>query len=68
MARNRSLVRCFLLLDYLHEGHFDIYELAAEFKVHHRTIRRDLEALQEAYRPIVSNRGEYGRVLWHAER
>lgn len=73
MARNQTLVRDLQLLLLLERSRYGLTlgELAAEFGVCARTIRRDLEALQAAGVPIVDNeehRDRRWRVLdWRTE-
>lgn len=57
MKRNRQVVRLLRMRDMLAGGRMTLKELAAEFRVTTRTIRRDLEALQEAHVPIHSVHG-----------
>ena len=53
MPRNRTLVRGLSLLRLLEDGrHYQLQELAKTFGVCVRTIRRDLEALEEVGVPL----------------
>lgn len=66
MPRSTALVRTLRVLARLQSGHYSLLELAAEFQVDPRTIRRDIEALQEAHFPITSGSGFGGVIYWHA--
>lgn len=64
MARNRYLVRVLRLAAALQARRWTLIELAVDFEVSTRTIRRDIYALEEsAYLPI-QHIGE----LWWIER
>lgn len=66
--RNRQLVRVLRLRDMLVSGRLTLNELAAELRVTTRTIRRDLEALQEAHVPVhyhrSNNEPDEGESRW----
>lgn len=66
MARGTSLIRCLTVLNRLERGYYTLEDLAAEFNVHPRTIRRDLIALQEAHKLIRNYTGDEGRMMWTA--
>jgi predicted DNA-binding transcriptional regulator YafY len=53
MRRNRQLVRTLRLIDVLRRGRWTLVALAHELHVTDRTVRRDLEALEEAHVPVV---------------
>lgn len=57
MARNRQIVRQWRILIALRRRAYTLHMLAAKCGVTHRTIRRDLECLQEAGFPIYDVRG-----------
>ncbi len=61
-GRNASLVRALAILRTLERGTATAYDLAAEHRVTPRTIFRDLDALQQAGVPLVSEGGP-GRGL-----
>lgn len=65
MARNRGLVRALRTAKLLESSRFgvSIGELASEFGCTTRTVRRDLEALQEAGLPLVDV-VDGGRKRW----
>ena len=68
MPRNDQVTRQWLLMQKLEQSHgATLQELAAslpeDFSCHPRTIRRDLEALEAAYIPLVTERGN-GRTRW----
>jgi predicted DNA-binding transcriptional regulator YafY len=50
--RNGQLVRVLALMQRLRSGRHTLASLACEFRVHQRTIRRDLEALSVAGVPV----------------
>lgn len=50
--RNRSLVRVLQMIGYLRGGRRTLADLAIEFRVCRRTVRRDLEALSLAGVPV----------------
>lgn len=51
-ARNVSLIRVLTMMHYLRGGRQTLEQLAEEFKVSTRTVRRDLEALSVAGVPV----------------
>ena len=52
-GRNKALVRCLTLMRVLSGGRrANLQQLAAEFHVHQRTIRRDFQALEAAGVPV----------------
>lgn len=53
LQRNRMVVRQWELLQLLESGRRSLNQLAGELGVTTRTVRRDLEALEEAHFPIV---------------
>lgn len=66
--RNEQVVRILRLLrDLDRAGGADLYELAQRFGTTTRTIRRDLEAIEEAGIPIVSEAGEGPKKKWRLD-
>jgi predicted DNA-binding transcriptional regulator YafY len=63
--RNRQIIRQWQVLKTLEEGPATLQQLAVDLDVTTRTIRRDLEALEEARFPIYNERHEDGAVRWH---
>jgi predicted DNA-binding transcriptional regulator YafY len=66
-GRQASLVRALSLLRTLEGGRrWTLFDLAEQFGVHHRTIRRDLEALESAGVPLTNDYepGRGGRGEW----
>ena len=68
MPRNDQVTRQWFLMQKLEQSHgATLQELAAslpeDFSCHPRTVRRDLEALEAAYIPLVTERGN-GRTRW----
>ena len=64
-ARNCGLIRALALLRLLeHGGHHTLPALAALFKCHPRTIRRDLYALEEEGYPIGHDDESEGPYPW----
>ncbi len=65
MPRNRQVVRELQMILALERARvrLTLHQMAAEFGVTGRTIRRDLEALQEAGVPVVEEPGYRWRVL-----
>lgn len=67
MPRNAQCVRQWQVLQALqasaHLGR-SLDELARTLNVHQRTIRRDLEVLQEVPFPLYCERDDAGRVRW----
>jgi len=62
--RNAEVIRQWKILKAIEAGHFtSTAKLAAEHGVTERTIRRDLEALQEAGFPLYDDRAD-GRRIW----
>ena len=64
-ARNRTIVRTWTVLHLIGERSRTIAELAADLSVTKRTVRRDLDALEEAGFPLYTDRHADGRVRWH---
>lgn len=68
MARNAALIRCLRILRHLEAGHRVTMQACAErFRVHQRTIRRDLEALEAAGVPLTHQheyKGSVERAIW----
>ncbi len=70
MPRNRQVVRELQMILALERSRYGatLQELAGEYGVSTRTIRRDLEALQEAGVPVIEEREHRWRVLdWRKE-
>jgi predicted DNA-binding transcriptional regulator YafY len=67
--RNREMVRQWQIVRAIEEARFGrtIAELAAEFAVHQRTIRRDLEALQRAGFPLYDEKRD-ATARWKLNR
>lgn len=66
--RNEQVVRILRLLrDLDREGGADLYELATRFGTTTRTIRRDLEAIEEAGIPVVSESHDGPRKRWRLD-
>lgn len=67
--RNREMVRQWQIVREIEEARFgkSIGELAAQFSVHQRTIRRDLEALQRAGFPLYDEK-HAGGSRWKLNR
>lgn len=67
--RNREIVRQWQVVRAIEEARLGktIAELAAEFSVHQRTIRRDLEALQRAGFPLYDDKRD-GGTRWKLNR
>ncbi len=64
-GRNDQVVRILRLLRHLDRiGGCDLYELATHFGTTTRTVRRDLEALEEAGFPLKKESGEGSKVRW----
>ena len=64
-SRNDQVVRILhLLRDLERLGGCDLYELATHYGTTTRTIRRDLEALEEAGIPLKKEPGEGSKVRW----
>ncbi|MDP1823192.1 MAG: WYL domain-containing protein [Archangium sp.] len=64
-GRNDQVVRILhLLRDLERLGGCDLYELATHYGTTTRTIRRDLEALEEAGIPLKKEPGEGSKVRW----
>jgi len=62
--RNAEVIRQWKILKAIEAGHFtSTAKLAAAYGVTERTIRRDLEALQEAGFPLYDDRAD-GRKIW----
>ena len=64
-ARNRTIVRTWTVLHLITERPRTLDELACELSVTTRTIRRDIEALEEAAFPLYNERDDDGAVRWH---
>ena len=64
-ARNRTLVRTWTVLYLVSEAPRTLDELANDLGVTPRTIRRDLEALEQAQFPLYPDRHDDGRTRWH---
>jgi predicted DNA-binding transcriptional regulator YafY len=67
MPRNAEVVRQWTILREIERGRMagaTIDELAARCHVTTRTIRRDLQALEEAGFPLYDHRGDDGRARW----
>ena len=64
-ARNRMIVRTWTVLHLITERPRTLDELAGELSVTTRTIRRDIEALEEAGFPLFNECHDDGRVRWH---
>ncbi len=70
MPRNRQLVRDLQLVLMLERARIGLTldQLAAEYGVTTRTIRRDLEAIEEAGVPLVQDEGKRWRAMnWRKE-
>jgi predicted DNA-binding transcriptional regulator YafY len=68
VARNEQVVRIFRTLQQLGRlGGSTIYELAEEFGIAVRTVRRDLEAIQEAGIPLVGETGDDHKKRWRLD-
>jgi predicted DNA-binding transcriptional regulator YafY len=69
VERHREVVRQWKLLKHLDELHYGkpLPELAADFEVNPRTIRRDMEALQWAGFPVHSQKVD-GVVRWKLDK
>jgi predicted DNA-binding transcriptional regulator YafY len=65
MARNKQLVRCLQLQRALRRAFRTLDSLAQEFGVTTRTIRRDLDALEEAHEPVLKTADINGQSIWH---
>lgn len=64
-GRNDQVVRILKLLHDLERlGGCDLYELATRYATTTRTVRRDLEALEEAGIPLKKEAGEGSKVRW----
>lgn len=71
MPRNVALVRTLSLMQRLQRGRATLKELAEEFKVTTRTIRRDLVALQDAGIPVRNTSDAYANGIngfWWVDR
>jgi predicted DNA-binding transcriptional regulator YafY len=55
MSRNRRLVRALRLVTLLNRGRYSLEALSDRLGVSVRTVRRDLEALEEAHLPVVKH-------------
>lgn len=67
-ARNEQVVRVIRILrDLDRVGGSDLYELAERYGTTTRTIRRDLEAIDEAGIPITCEAGEGSRKRWRLD-
>lgn len=67
-ARNEQVVRVIRILrDLDRVGGSDLYELAERYGTTTRTIRRDLEAIEEAGIPITCEAGEGSRKRWRLD-
>ena len=67
-ARNDQVVRILRMLrDLDRVGGSDLYELAERYGTTTRTIRRDLDALQDAGIPLVKEPGDGSRVRWRID-
>jgi predicted DNA-binding transcriptional regulator YafY len=69
VPRNQEVIRQWRLLHALESSRHgaSIDSLAGELDVTTRTIRRDLEALQEAGFPLYDNRDDEGHVRWRLD-
>ena len=69
MPRNQEVIRQWKVLHALESARtgLSIDDLAGDLAVTTRTIRRDLEALQEAGFPLYDERDENGRTRWHLD-
>ena len=65
LNRNQQVVRQWQLLTALQARGCTLKQLAREFDVTERTIRRDLEALQDAKFPLYNERHDDGVWRWH---
>jgi predicted DNA-binding transcriptional regulator YafY len=63
--RNVQIIRQWEILRTLEERPSTLQQLAFDFSVNVRTVRRDLEALQEARFPVYNERHDDGAVRWH---
>lgn len=63
--RNRQVVRQWTLLQQLQSRPRTLKELAGALGVTDRTIRRDLDALEEAEFPLYNDQHDDGAVRWH---
>ena len=63
--RNRMIVRSWTVLHLIESTPRALRELAEELNVTTRTIRRDLEALEEAGFPLYNDRHDDGALRWH---
>jgi predicted DNA-binding transcriptional regulator YafY len=64
-VRNAEVIRQWKILKTIETGrHTTAHELARQHGVTERTIRRDIEALQEAGFPLYDERAEGGRKVW----
>lgn len=67
-ARNEQVVRVIRILrDLDRAGGSDLYELAERYGTTTRTIRRDLEAIEEAGIPLACEAGEGSRKRWRID-
>ena len=63
--RNQQLVRILMILrDLDRQGGADLYELAERYGMDARTVRRDLQALQEAGLPLDEEQSDGPRKRW----
>jgi proteasome accessory factor B len=69
MPRNQEVIRQWKVLHALESARtgVSIDDLARDLEVTTRTIRRDLEALQEAGFPLYDERDDNGRTRWHLD-
>ena len=69
MPRNQEVIRQWKVLHALESARagLSIDDLARDLAVTTRTIRRDLEALQEAGFPLYDERDENGRTRWYLD-
>jgi proteasome accessory factor B len=63
------LIRQWILLKQLSSRHYGVTvrEMAQEFGVNEKTIRRDLNIFRDAGFPLVEKTGEYGKKTWKLE-
>ncbi len=67
--RNEQVVRILRILrDLGRAGGSDLYELSERYGATVRTIRRDLDAIQEAGIPVITEAGEGSRKRWSLNR
>lgn len=67
-ARNRQVVRTWSVLHLIGESPRTIDDLAQDLGVTTRTIRRDIEALEEAGFPLYSDKHDDGKTRWRPVR